>query len=545
MHFAVGLSQPKASIDLKNLKKELTCSKIYNHCPELSLKKIALYLGLASICIAPSCWDTGTDINQGLSYLNGDFYTKHVTNKNDSFIDYNCTLTETTRKFIGDIDSEEEVIYTYKCFEKDKFWGWITFSLVFLLPGMQQGLSVIRASGSLEACCHRVIGYVIGIGLFLLSPLFPLQGVLVKLFVFLTNGPEMKKISNLMTLFEATFESKYQFVLQLYIIFIRADRQPSMAQILGLSSSIVFMAKSRLEENFADNPNEPLLKKLTLLPQKLCLIIFFCGSVAIVSSILRIISFLIVFGLVSILIFSLSCIWMKAKNSQGQILFEKYKGMRIGILVRDSIIFITLLVLLVLINNFPDTTIYSLELPFLAILNGSIIQTNLMDLIVQTKLSDITVVKGNLANYIILSILVSGVIYRVLSYKQIITPRKTIQISNKNDLRDIYEIPHGTLQNSPLEAEVVKILIEGKTFIVPKDDLDIEKYPQESETKTMVKYSNEKDGCIKNLKKKVSCSVETPKPIKAYIVKIEDMKEIIFDPENNIDGQQNTVFESI
>ena len=59
----------------------------------------------------------------------------------------------------------------------------------------------------------------------------------------------------------------------------------------------------------------------------------------------------------------------------------------------------------------------------------------------------------------------------------------------------------------------------------------IEKYPQESETKTVIKSSKEKDGCFKNLKKKVSCSVkdETTKPIKAYIVKIEDMKEMIIE----------------
>ena len=58
----------------------------------------------------------------------------------------------------------------------------------------------------------------------------------------------------------------------------------------------------------------------------------------------------------------------------------------------------------------------------------------------------------------------------------------------------------------------------------------------------MVRYSNEKDGCFKKLKEKVSCRVKdkTPKPIKAYVVKIKDMKEIIVDPDNNIDGQQNT-----
>ena len=73
----------------------------------------------------------------------------------------------------------------------------------------------------------------------------------------------MKKIGNLMTLCEAIWESNLQLTLQLYIIFTRADRELSTAQILGLSSSILFLAKSMIEENFTDKPNEPLLKKLT------------------------------------------------------------------------------------------------------------------------------------------------------------------------------------------------------------------------------------------------------------------------------------------
>ena len=159
-------------------------------------------------------------------------------------------------------------------------------------------------------------------------------------------------------------------------------------------------------------------------------------------------------------------------------------------------------------------------------------------------MSDIALVKENWANYVIPTILVSGVIYYVLLYKQIIKAEETIQISNKDDQHDIYKIPCGALQDSPLEAEVVKVSVDGKTFIVPKDDLDIEKYPQESETKTMVKSSNEKDGCFKNLKRKVSCRVEdeTPKPTKAYIVKIEDMKEMTVNPENCIGGEQNIGF---
>ena len=129
--------------------------------------------------------------------------------------------------------------------------------------------------------------------------------------------------------------------------------------------------------------------------------------------------------------------------------------------------------------------------------------------------------------------LISGVIYLVLFYNQNIKAGKHIQISNKDDEQAIYKIPRGALQNSPLETEVVKVLVDGKTFIVPKDDLDVEKYPQESETKTMVKRSNEKASCLKNLKMKESCRAEDEisKPIKAYIVRIEEIKEMIVDPE--------------
>ena len=84
---------------------------------------------------------------------------------------------------------------------------------------------------------------------------------------------------------------------------------------------------------------------------------------------------------------------------------------------------------------------------------------------------------------------------------------------------------------------MVKVFVDGKTFIVPTDDLGIEKYPQESETKIMIKSSKEKDSPFKNMKKKVSCSVkdETAKPIEAYVVKIEDKKEIFIEtPKRNI-----------
>ena len=516
--------QPEISINLKNLKKELECDKITNHCPEPSFKKIAVYLGLATLCIAPSCWDTGTDINQGQLYLNGDIYTKYVNNKNNPSV-MNCSLIETTRKVIGDIESNEEVIYTYECFEKDEYWGYLTLFFVFIFTGLFQVIYIFTAIASLETSHQKMIGYGISLGLILLMPFFPLQVILVKLFTFLTNGPEMKKISTLMIICEANFESQLQLLLQLYIIFTRADRQPSTSQMLSLSTSIFFMAKSSLESSFVNKPNEPLLKKLPLLPQKLCELIFWYGSYALLLSTFRITLFVI--GLFTIVAFALfmKCICMKAKISQGQKWQnQKYKGIALNKLTLEAAFFITLPILLVMINNFQDTTIYLLDA-------AAIISSNSSDLIVQTKLSKMALVNENWANYVIPTILVAGVIHRVLSYMQITKAEETIQISNKDDQQDIYEIPRGTLKDSPLESKVVKVFVDGKNFIVPTDDLDIEKYPQESKTKIMIKSSKEKDSPFKNLRKKVSCSVkdETTKPIKAYVVKIEDMKEIIID----------------
>ena len=189
--------------------------------------------------------------------------------------------------------------------------------------------------------------------------------------------------------------------------------EDSTSEILSLSCSIIFLAKSRLEENFADKPTEPLFKKLPLLPQKLCFIVFLCSSMAVLSCIFRIVFSLIGFVAIGAFGVCLSCICMKAKISQGQSWKDQeYKGMLIIPLIYRAVFFITLLILLVLIDHFPDTTIYSLELPHSAsaIFNGSSNQTNLPDFIHQTKLSDRTLVKKNWSNYVIPIVLIPGVV---------------------------------------------------------------------------------------------------------------------------------------
>ena len=121
----------------------------------------------------------------------------------------------------------------------------------------------------------------------ILIPLFPFQVFLIKTLTLLTNGKELKKISRILTEQEATFESQASFILQLYIIFNRADRLPSTTQLLAVSSSILFMAKSRVEGRFANEPHAKLLKKIKYLPKSLCFIVYCSGAWAILTSILQ------------------------------------------------------------------------------------------------------------------------------------------------------------------------------------------------------------------------------------------------------------------
>ena len=151
-----------------------------------------------------------------------------------------------------------------------------------------------------------------------------------------------------MTLCEATNESILQLALQLYIVFNRADRQPLTSQVLSLSSSILFIAKSHLEENFTDKPNEPLLKKLTILPQKLFAIVFFCGSLALSVLFFRLLVgykaiYYAILGFITCLMCICPCICMKAKISQGKRWYnQKYKGVLVLSLTMEAIFFIML-----------------------------------------------------------------------------------------------------------------------------------------------------------------------------------------------------------
>ena len=116
------------SINLQALKQEISFSNIISSLKsKTSLKSIAVLIFATLWTLSPSGWDIGSDVNQGLNYLNGDIYIRKVTDPNASSVsNYNCTLIEVTQLVINGIRNDIGARYTFSCEESDRYWGSLT-----------------------------------------------------------------------------------------------------------------------------------------------------------------------------------------------------------------------------------------------------------------------------------------------------------------------------------------------------------------------------------------------------------------------------------
>ena len=80
-------------------------------------------------------------------------------------------------------------------------------------------------------------------------------------------------------------------------------------------------------------------------------------------------------------------------------------------------------------------------------------------------LSDVAFVNQGWANFIIPLTLASGVLGYILKYFQEIKPGRIVKVSDKDDPRKVYEVQISNLKQSPLENEVMDVLIKGKTYV--------------------------------------------------------------------------------
>ena len=79
-------------------------------------------------------------------------------------------------------------------------------------------------------------------------------------------------------------EAMLQLVLQLFIIFNRADREPTTLQCLVLATSLISIVNSKVEALCSKNPQSTLGFKASLIPFALCQYVFICGSIGLIIS---------------------------------------------------------------------------------------------------------------------------------------------------------------------------------------------------------------------------------------------------------------------
>ena len=170
------------------------------------------------------------------------------------------------------------------------------------------------------------------------------------------------------------------------------------------------MAKALIDADFNDNPGVPVLKKLKVVPLYVFYTYYSCCGWAIALSIFKL-SALCPMILYLFILLAMVCF----RN------LEERKQKRIhwcAILSRNAILVTMMLTLIVLINFFPNSKTFDLE--FDSLWNSPF---ELSNVAVPLQISNMTIVKNGWANYIIASVIVSGIISYVLIYFQKAKPK--------------------------------------------------------------------------------------------------------------------------
>ena len=276
----------RAEFSLDALWRKRTWGEIFGHFAK------ALILGLI-----PSLFDVVTDALNGKNFIVGTDYMKRVTNMSDPQFD-NCAHVGSYVKYNKDGEMTTEYSEVL-CHEKDPIWGYVTLLLIFF-----PGVNVVYSKNlNLKSWCGCFTGLFIGL-------CFPVVLLGVKTIALVNPGPEMEKLTGTFTIMEGTFESTYQFILTLFIVFSRGDRSPSSIQIASLVASLLTIVKIQIEGFLLEVYDEkfPSLEKVkraaVLTPMFLTSTIFKLGSIAMTAAILRwigLVTWLILFSLAMVI----------------------------------------------------------------------------------------------------------------------------------------------------------------------------------------------------------------------------------------------------
>ena len=259
------------------------------------------------------------------NFINGTTYTKYVPDFNHSSVnDSQCT-------YVGPVDSvtnDNSSSLKFVCFESDPIWGGVSLAFMFV-----PGLAVLFFWFPKDH--FKGFNYLTCLAL----PFFPIALICVKTIALFNPGPNWKILAERFAVAEGEGESQYQFYLQLFIVFSRADRSPSSVQMVTIATSFLMLIKVRIDAILMKQA--PLdtwwsrgLRVASLAPRCLAGQVFFAGLMSLLATLLRywflIIWFLIIFA--SSLVFN-RAIWPKKENTN--IRFQKINIGKIQIKEQD------------------------------------------------------------------------------------------------------------------------------------------------------------------------------------------------------------------
>ena len=129
------------------------------------------------------------------------------------------------------VDANETITgYQYDCTEKDFWWGVLKTVFIFL-PGP---MLVVKKRNIGWQWLNLGESWQLLILKWLLAPFFPLVLLLVKLGSLFNNGEEWQKLDKALTMIGNDVVRFAQLVLQLYVIFTKATRWPTLVQQIQL-----------------------------------------------------------------------------------------------------------------------------------------------------------------------------------------------------------------------------------------------------------------------------------------------------------------------
>jgi len=215
-------------------------------------KRFAMVVCLSLI---PAITDIASDALNGTYMIFGTNYTKIL---DDVSYDGNCTVIE--KRTIYQIETPYSGITNYSkdthtqwkvsCFEKDPIWGSITILFMFfpagwMFPRFHDLIQLVTGRTNKGT---SLLYYLIFTPLkIFLIPFYPILLIMTIIFGSFIHTDKMKQWMLAATNAEGTWETVFQLILQLFIIFVKADRVPSNFQLAAIVSSLVIVSKSSIE----------------------------------------------------------------------------------------------------------------------------------------------------------------------------------------------------------------------------------------------------------------------------------------------------------